>query len=57
MRHFLNLLYFRFAGPVLNELSTGKIENAEDRGEQGGNQLKFFITLEGGQMAIFKPQW
>ena len=54
---FFVFFFVPFPGPVLNELSTGKIESAEDRGEQGGNQLKFFIKLEEGQMAIFKPQW
>ncbi|RZF34893.1 hypothetical protein LSTR_LSTR012890 [Laodelphax striatellus] len=42
-------------GSVLNALSSSKIIRAENT--RKGTQLKILITLEGGQKALFKPQW
>ncbi|XP_039288087.1 glycosaminoglycan xylosylkinase isoform X2 [Nilaparvata lugens] len=42
-------------GSVLNALTSSKIIRAENT--RKGTQLKILITLEGGQKALFKPQW
>lgn len=42
-------------GSVLKTISLAKIINAQNA--PGGTQLKLLITLEGGQQALFKPQW
>jgi hypothetical protein len=36
-------------------MSVVKIIKAENA--PGGTQLKLLVTLEGGQKALFKPQW
>ncbi|KAK6641654.1 hypothetical protein RUM44_013369 [Polyplax serrata] len=42
-------------GSVLNSLCSAKILKAEN--SKRGTQLKLLLTLEGGQQALFKPQW
>lgn len=42
-------------GSLLKTISTAKIVKAQNA--PGGTQLKLLITLEGGQRALFKPQW
>ncbi|KAK3918679.1 Glycosaminoglycan xylosylkinase [Frankliniella fusca] len=42
-------------GSVLKTISVAKIIKAQNA--PGGTQLKLLITFEGGQQALFKPQW
>ncbi|KAE8750839.1 hypothetical protein FOCC_FOCC002267 [Frankliniella occidentalis] len=42
-------------GSVLKTMSFAKIVKAQNA--PGGTQLKLLITFEGGQQALFKPQW
>lgn len=42
-------------GSVLKTISTARIVKAQNA--PGGTQLKLLVTLEGGQKALFKPQW
>lgn len=42
-------------GSLLKTVSLAKIIKAQNA--PGGTQLKLLITLEGGQRALFKPQW
>lgn len=42
-------------GSILKTMSTAKIIKAQNA--PGGTQLKLLITFEGGQQALFKPEW
>ncbi|EFA06532.1 glycosaminoglycan xylosylkinase homolog [Tribolium castaneum] len=44
-----------FLGTVLSRLKTAKVVKADL--DTRGTQLKFLLTLEGGQNVVFKPKW
>ena len=53
-RLYLMRFFFFFPGAILNAMATDPIVSI-DNGL--GNQLKFTVTLSGGQTALFKPKW
>lgn len=54
-REVLPLRGIQLLSDILHTMSTGKIIHAENSSK--GTQLKILFTLEGGQKALFKPQW